>query len=90
MVTALFQDVDDDVRYYATQSLKSLGGTGTVDALMAALKGDPSPAAKRYSAEIFATLGDPHPVDVLRGLAQDDDVEVQETAVWALKILGVD
>jgi HEAT repeat protein len=90
LVDVVVGDANPDVRHYASRSLDRIGGSRTVDALLAALEQrDPDASARMYIAEVLAGLYDKRAVDPLRTLAESDEDEgVRATAEWALKQLG--
>jgi HEAT repeat protein len=93
LLQSLRNDEDRDVRKLAAKTLGLIGPKAigpllpdVVEALSAALKGDP-PGLREYAARSLGQLGGVQAVPALRQAVQDRDDRVRASAVEALKLL---
>lgn len=87
LVDALLHDLENDVLFQAAKSLAELGGTQTVDLLLAALDAA-EPGVKMYIIETLGLLHDKRAIEPLKAYLDAPDIGLRETAKWALSKLG--
>lgn len=78
---------NDDVRYYAAESLRAIGDPRGVLPLIGALR-DPDESVRRAAIEAFGAIGDTRAIEPLCAAMADTDTEVQAAVIEALERIG--
>ena len=87
LVNTLVADDDSNVRYFAIQSLVTIGGERVLEALCYRLDRESNLGVIIDLIETIAKLKDPSALDRLRPFVDHDDYDVSATAKWAVDVL---
>jgi len=81
-------DKEENVRWFAVESLRKLGATEAVPRLVGLLENDASPRVREITASALGDLGQPAAVPALRAALRDKNDRVRDRAAAALKALA--
>lgn len=87
LVALFLHDKDANVRYFAKQSLSTIGTPTVVEALLDSLKNETDLDAIVDVIEVLGLIGDSRAENALKALAAHEDDGIQKMAEWALKSL---
>lgn len=89
-LTGVMQDKEENVRWFAVESLRKLHATAAVPRLCELLGSDESPRVREITASTLGELGQPAAVPALRESLGDENERVVIRTVEALKSLARD